>query len=423
MKADYTVRERKTREQLSSSSKVAELIGGKLEQVARDGAQRMLAEMLEAEVGDFLQRLRYQRGQAFRGYRNGHAPERTIGVGMGAVRVRMPRVSDVPEEVALNGFESKIVGRYQRISEETQKLLARLYLEGLSTGDFEPVFRALLGETAPLSKSSISRLKGQWQAEYEAWSKRRLDGQRYVYVWVDGIYMAAGDEEDKTALLCVLGLRGDGEKELLAIGLGYRESKESWAAVLRDLRERGMVWPLVVIGDGALGIWAALREVWPQTRPQRCWNHRIINVLDKLPKRLWSKVRKDLRTASMATTRADCTRKLEQIAAELRVAGQADAAETVLRDVEDFLTFYDFPQEHWVHLRTTNPIESPFAGIRLRTDVAKRFPNRNNLLYLIYKLMERLSCNWRRANGPNLCRLVLEGKRFVDGKLVDLVAA
>lgn len=383
----------------------------------------MLQEALELEVSEFLERARYERGQAFRGYRNGHAPERAIGTGLGAVEVRMPRISDVPKEVAPDGFESKIIGRYQRVSEETQKLLARLYLEGLSTGDFEPVFRALLGETAPLSKSSVSRLEGQWQGEYEAWSKRRLDGQRYLYVWVDGIYIAAGDEEDKTALLCVLGLREDGEKELLAIGLGYRESTESWAGVLRDLRDRGMVSPMVVVGDGALGIWAALREVWPQTRAQRCWNHRIINVLDKLPKRLWSKVRKDLRTASLASTRAECKSQMEQIAAELRRAGQADAAETVVRDLEDFLTLYDFPQEHWIHLRTTNPIESPFAGIRLRTDVAKRFPNRDNLLYLIYKLMERLSRNWRRANGPNLCRLVLDGKRFVDGKLEDTLAA
>lgn len=164
------------------------------------------------------------------------------------------------------------------------------------------MFRALLGETAPLSKSSMTRLKGRWQGEYEAWSKRRLDEQRYVYVWVDGIYVAAGDEEDKTALLCVLGLREDGEKELLAIGVGYRESTESWAGVLRDLRDRGMVSPLVVVGDGALGIWAALREVWPQSRCQRCWNYRIVNVLDKLPKRLWSKVRKDLREASVAPT-------------------------------------------------------------------------------------------------------------------------
>lgn len=425
MERAYTAGERKTRGQSTSpsSSMVTELIGDKLEQLVRDGAQRMLAEMLEAEVSEFLQRVRYQRSGAFRGYRNGHAPERTIGVGLGAVKVRMPRVSNVPEEVAPAGFQSEIVGRYQRISRTTQRLLARLYLEGLSTGDFEPVFRTLLGESAPLSATSITRLKGEWQAEYEAWRKRRLDLHRYLYVWVDGIYLAGGDEEEKTALLCVLGLREDGEKELLGIALGYRESTESWAEVLRDLKGRGMRPPLVAIGDGALGIWAALREVWPETRRQRCWNHRVLNVLDKLPKRLWAKVRQDLRKAAAAPTREECRRRLEKIAEELRRAGQGPAAQTVLRDMEDFLTFYDFPQEHWVHLRTSNPIESIFAGVRLRTDVTKRLPNRENALYLIFKVIGRLSQHWRKITGANLCQLVLDGKRFADGKLVEVVAA
>jgi len=407
----------------SGAAKIADRFTDKLEDVAREGARRMLAATLTAEVTDFLQRLRYERGEAFRGYRNGHAPERTIGVGLGAVPVRLPRVSDVPKEVAPDGFQSQIVSRYQRLSPTTQRLLARLYLEGLSTGDFEPVFRALLGENAPLSATSVTRLKEEWQTEYETWCKRRLDVQRYLYVWVDGVYLAAGDEDEKTALLCVLGLREDGEKELLGIGLGYRESKESWAAVLRDLRDRGMVMPLLVIGDGALGIWAALREIWPESRSQRCWNHRTINVLDKLPKRLWAKVRKDLRKASAAPTRAECRRQLEEIAAALHKAGQGPAAETVLRNVDDFLTFYDFPQEHWIHLRTTNPIESIFAGVRLRTDVAKRLPNRDNALYLVFKLVRRLSQNWRRITGCNLCQLVLEGKRFVDGRLAEGLAA
>ncbi len=368
-------------------------------------------------------RVRYERGQAFRGYRNGHAPERTIGVGLGAVKVRMPRVSDVPKEVAPEGFQSEIVGRYQRISRTTQRLLARLYLEGLSTGDFEPVFRALLGESAPLSATSITRLKEEWQAEYEAWRKRPLDLHRYLYVWADGVYVAAGDEEEKTALLCVLGLREDGEKELLGISLGYRESTESWAEVLRELRDRGMRRPALAVGDGALGIWAALREVWPETRRQRCWNHRVLNVLDKLPKRLWAKVRVDLRKASSCSTREECRKRLEKIAEELRKAGQGPAAETVLRDEEDFLTFYDFPQEHWVHLRTTNPIESIFAGVRLRTDVTKRQANRENALYLVFKVIGRLSDHWRKITGANLCQLVLEGKRFADGRLVDTIAA
>jgi putative transposase len=399
------------------------MVTDELDRLVREGARQMIAAMLEAEVDDFLRRARYQRTGDPRGYRNGYAPERTIGVGVGAIPIRQPRVSDVPAEVAPEGFHSQIVPRYQRLSASAQHLLTRLYLEGISTGDFEPVFRGLMGETAPLSPSSIVRLKAEWQAEFAAWKARRLDQERYLYCWVDGIYLAAGQEDEKSALLCVLGLRADGQKELLALGLGYRESAESWAGVLRDLRERGMRAPLLVVGDGALGIWAALDSVWPRCRRQRCWNHRVLNVLDALPKRLWPQVRKDLRAATKAASRAEARRQLEAIAADLRQAGQAAAAETVLRDVDDFLTFYDFPQEHWVHLRTTNPVESIFAGVRLRTDVAKRAPNRENAQYLVFKLVERLSLNWRRITGSTLCQLVLSGRRFADGQLMDLEAA
>jgi putative transposase len=411
------------KEASADGATVRALVTDELDRLVREGARRMIATMLEAEVADFLQRARYHRSETTRGYRNGYAPERTIGVGVGAIPIRQPRVSDVPEEIAPDGFHSLIVPRYQRLSSGTQRLLTRLYLEGISTGDFEPVFRSLLGETAPLSPSSIVRLKAEWQTEFTAWQKRRLDQERYVYCWVDGIYLAAGQEDEKTALLCVLGLRADGCKELLALGLGYRESTESWAKVLRDLRERGMRSPLLMIGDGALGTWAALAEVWPTCRRQRCWNHRVINVLDALPKRLWRQVRKDLRKAATAASRADAKRQLEEIAADLRAAGQAAAADTVLRDLDDFLTYYDFPQEHWLHLRTTNPIESIFAGVRLRTDVTKRAPNRENAQYLVFQLIERLSQNGRRITGSNLCQLVLSGRRFVDGTLVDLEAA
>lgn len=404
-------------------SPIRAMVTDELDRLVQEGARQMIATMLDAEVEDFLQRTRYQRGGDGRGYRNGYAPERTIGVGVGAIAIRQPRVSDVPVEIAPEGFHSQIVPRYQRLAHSAQQLLRRLYLEGISTGDFEPVFRNLLGGTAPLSPSSIVRLKAEWQAEFTTWQKRRLDQERYVYCWVDGIYLAAGQEDEKTALLCVLGLRADGQKELLALGLGYRESTESWASVLRDLRERGMRRPLLVIGDGALGIWAALSEVWPECRRQRCWNHRVLNVLAALPKRLWRQVRLDLRKAAAAPSRAEATRQLEAIAADLRQAGQAAAAATVLRDLDDFLTFYDFPQEHWIPLRTTNPIESIFAGVRLRTDVTKRAPNRENAQYLVFKLIERLSQNWRRITGCNLCQLVLSGRRFLDGKLADLEAA
>lgn len=281
----------------------------------------------------------------------------------------------------------------------------------------------MLGETAPLSPSSISRLKEEWRGEFEAWWTRPLDMHRYLYLWVDGVYLRAGSEEEHTALLTVVGLNERGEKELLAMLPGYRESTESWAAALRDLRERGLDRPLVVIGDGALGVWAALREVWPQARAQRCWNHRVLHVLDKLPKRLVDQARKDLRSAATASTRAACREQLEQIAIDVCQAGQEAAAETVLRDLEDLLTFYDFPQEHWLHLHMTNPVESIFAGVRLRTNVTKRLPTVHNALCLVFKIVQRLSQRWNKVTGSNLCGLVLGGLRFIDAQMVQPMAA
>jgi putative transposase len=230
------------------------------------------------------------------------------------------------------------------------------------------------------------------------------------------VYLDAGQEDERTALLCVLGAREDGEKELLAIGLGYRESTASWADVLRELRDRGLSVPLVAVGDGALGLWAALREVYPATAHQRCWNHRVLNVQDKLPTRLQPQARRRLRAMAEADTRAECERLRDAYVAELRAAGQGPAAETVVRDWEDFVTFYRFPKEHWVHLRTTNPLESVFAGVRLRTDAAKRMRQRETALYLVFKLIERLSARWRCLNGgATLMQLVLDGDMFVDG--------
>jgi transposase-like protein len=245
-----------------------------LERLVREGARKMLQDALEREVDDFLGRGRYQRTDAYRGYRNGHLPERTLGVGMGAVDLRLPRVSEVPREVSPDGFHSEIVARYQRRSRTQARLLARLYLEGLSSGDFEPVFRALVGETAALSPSSILKLKADWQQEYDAWKKRPLRS-RSVYLYADSFYLKAGAEQDKTAVLVILGVDEQGHKELLAMERGYRESAASWSEVLRSLKARGLAEaPLLAIGDGALGLWAALDEVFPSTRHQRCWNHR-----------------------------------------------------------------------------------------------------------------------------------------------------
>ena len=381
----------------------------------------MLRRALEEEVEAFLGRSRYDREGAFRGYRNGHAPERTVGSGLGAVAVRAPRVRDVPPAVASDGYRSAILPRYQRRTQAQCRLFAQLYLEGLSSGDFEPVFRALLGADAPLSASTMLRLKETWRTEYEAWKQRSLGERQYAYIWLDGIYLGCGQEREKTVLLCVLGAAEDGTKELLALEEGYRESTTSWQGVLRSLRDRGMAAPLLAMGDGGLGAWAALREVFPSTRHQRCWNHRVLNVQDQLPKRRQGEARKALRGLWEAPTRPECEARRDQYVAKLRAQGQAAAAATVLRDWEDFVTFYDFPQEHWLHLRTTNAIESVFAGVRLRTDVAKRMGKRENALYLVFKLVDRLGQNWRALNGGlTVMTLLLGGRRFTNGILQEV---
>src|SRR5712692_1200185 len=387
-----------------------------LEAYVREGARRMLAEALEEEVAAFLGRGRYERGTPFRGYRNGSHAARELTVGVGAVEVRVPRVADVPAAVAREGYRSQIVQRYQRASAGTQELFVRLYLEGLATGDFEPVFRELVGETTALSANAVVRLKQRWADEYAAWKQRPLGDHQYAYLWADGVYLGVGTEAEKSALLCVLGVREDGTKELLALELGYRESTDSWAGVLRDLRDRGLGAPLVAIGDGGLGLWAALDEVLPSTAHQRCWNHRVLNVQDKLPKRLQPEARCRLREVAAAPSRAECERLRDVYVGELRAQGQGPAAETVLRDWEDFVTFYAYPKEHWVHLRTSNPVESIFSGVRLRTDATKRMRQREAALYLVFKVIERLGQNWRALNGgENLMALVLEGCIFEDG--------
>ncbi len=387
-----------------------------LEDYVREGARQMLAAVLDEEVNSFLGRHRYARSRQFRGYRNGYHQSRELTVGLAAVEVRVPRVSQVPQEVESKGFHSQVVARYQRASQTTQRLFARLYLEGLATGDFEPVFRELVGETTALSANAVVRLKEHWGQEYQEWRCRRLDAHQYAYIWGDGIYLTAGREKEKTVMLCILGAREDGEKDLLAMESGYRESTESWADVLRDLRDRGLAAPLVAAGDGALGLWSALDQVFPTTEHQRCWNHRALNLQSKLPKRLQGEARRRLKEIVQAETQALCEQRRDGYVAELRARGQERAAETVLRDWEDFVTFYHYPKEHWVHLRTSNPIESIFSGVRLRTDAARRVRCRNNALYLVFKMVERLSGHWRALNGGEiLIALVLEVWVFEDG--------
>jgi len=389
-----------------------------LEAYVQEGARRMLAAVLEEEVNAFLGRHRYERGKTFRGYRNGYHPPRELTVGLGPVEVRVPRVADVPLEVAPRGFQSQVVRRYERASQTTRRLFARLYLEGLATGDFEPVFRELVGETTALSANAVVKLKECWAEEYNVWCRRPLWSYQYAYIWADGVYIGVGMEKEKTALLCVVGAREDGVKELLAMEPGYRESTESWASVLRDLKSRGLQAPLLAVGDGALGLWAALDEAFPTTEHQRCWNHRVLNVQAKLPKRLQAEVRERFRQMAYAPTQAACEELRDRYIADLRLAGQSSAGETVLRDWDQFVSFYHYPREHWIHLRTSNTIESVFGGVRIRTDAARRLRRRENAVYLVFKIVERLSECWRILNGgANLMGLVLAGCHFKDGLL------
>ncbi len=391
-----------------------------LESIARGGARAMLERALAAEVDEFLGRPRYAPGGHATGYRNGHGREREVGIGTWSVPVRAPRVSDVPAGSA--PFASTILPRRRYLSAETQRLFARLYLEGLSSGDFEPAFRQLMGESATLSSSTIIRLKAEWQAEYETFRSQPITS-RYAYIWSDGVYLGAGLEKEHSCLLVVIGAREDGRKELLAMELGYRESTESWAGVLRGLRERGLVAPLLAVGDGAMGLWAGLREVFPGTVHQRCWNHKAMNVIDRLPKRLGAETRRRLQAVWGATTRTGAEQQRDTTVTWLHDQGQADAAATLLRDWDDLVAFYDYPAEHWRHLRTSNVVESVFSGVRLRTTVAKRARVRENALYLVFKIVERLATHWRQLNGgATIMTLLLAGARFRDGVLVEHAA-
>lgn len=380
-----------------------------LDVLARDGAQRMLISALEEEVEVFLGRARYEHGPGRRrGYRNGTGKPRKIAVGCGTLEVRAPRVCDTKEP-----FRSHLLPRYQRSSEAVHALLPELYLQGLATGDFEPALRALLGEAAPLSPASIVRLKAQWQAEYEAWTHRLLD-RRYAYCWADGLYLKAGPADEKTAVLIIIGVTEDGQKELLTMVEGYRESRESWRDVLRDLRRRGLKEVRLFIGDGGLGLWAAVEEVYPHARHQLCWCHKMLNVLDKLPQRLQPEAKTLLRDIYTAPTRHEAEARIQHLAQRF----QRDYPRAVASLVDHraaLLTYYDFPREHWKSLRTSNPIESTFDPVRLRTRATRRMRKAQTGLYLVFQLIRRAERRWRRIDAPHLVAKVLEGVYFVDG--------
>ena len=385
---------------------VSSQVGDPLEAIVRRGAKLLLQAALEAEVTEYLERQKYARsaaGEEPRGYRNGVGKERSLTVGSGTIKLQVPRVADVP--TGQEPFVSKLVKPYQRRSQSLDEVFPKLFLEGLATRDFEPALRSLLGAEAPLSPSTIVRLNQQFKGEYEDWTKSSLSAVPICYLWVDGIYLKAGIGTERACLLVVLGADSTGKKHLLALSEGYRESKESWLAVLRQLKARGMNEPALAIGDGALGFWAAASECWRWTKQQRCWLHKVRNILDKLPKRERDTAAQRVRAIYLAQSRAEARRLAETLAKEWR--GLYDkAAECLLDDLERMLTFYDFPQEHWHHLRTTNPIESPFATIRLRTNAMKRLRTVRSGVHLIFQLLRRQESKWRRLSHPEKLREV-----------------
>jgi len=392
-----------------------------LDDLAREGARRMIATALEAEVeqyvASFVEELDDEGKRLV--VRNGRARERRVTVGSGTVAVRAPRVNDkrVDEQTGeRQRFSSRILPAYARRSPKVNDVLPVLYLRGLSTGDFRPALEQLLGEDAAgLSCSTISRLCKDWEAEHERFRTRSLRFQRYAYLFVDGVHVSVRlGEDDRLCLLVVIGVREDGTKELLAVEDGYRESTESWAAVMRDLKTRGLNEPRLVIGDGALGTWAALRDVFPGARRQACWVHKLANVLDALPKRLQPDAKKLLHEMIEAPSRADCRSVLERFREQFD-AKYPKAVAKLDRDWAHLTAFYDFPAEHWRHLRTSNAIESSFATVKLRTRVTKGAGSKKAALAMAYKLLDAAQERWRRFNGHELVVDVLAGATFKDG--------
>jgi len=390
-----------------------------LDDLARDGARRMIAAALAVEVDDYV--VRYQGERDKDGLalvvRNGWARPRKVTVGSGTIELSAPRVNDKRVvEGERQQFTSRILPPYVRRSPKVDAVLPLLYLHGLSTGDFQEALPVLLGQDAAgLSPSTVTRLTLVWRDEYTAWKKRSLADRDYVYVWVDGVHFNIRLEEDRLAALVVVGVRPDGTKEVVAIEDGYRESTESWATLLRDLKARGMRAPVLAVGDGALGFWAALGQVWPETKEQRCWFHKLGNILDKLPKRLQPQAKRLLHEIVYAPTRAEAETAIERFAGEYR-AKYPKAVECLTEDQDQLLAFFNFPADHWKHLRTTNPIESTFATVKLRSRVTKGAGSRAAGLTMTYKLLKAAEASWRRLDAHELIPLVRAGVRFIDGK-------
>ena len=408
---------------LSSVLPAGEAESSLIDRIVREGARQMLAAALQAEVDAYIEQFAGERDQGGRRLvvRNGSAEPRTVLTSAGAVEVTAPRVNDKRTDPGTGErlrFSSAILPPWARKTPQVSDVLPLLYLHGLSSGDFVPALGQFLGSSAGLSSSVITKLTETWKAEAAAFAQRDLAGTDYVYVRADGIHLNIRLDEEKLCLLVMIGVRIDGRKELIALAPGYRESSESWSDLMRDCVRRGMRAPVLAAGDGALGFWSALRDVFPETKEQRCWFHKIANVLGALPKSAHPGAKKALAEIWNAENKGKAKSAAKKFAA-LFGAKFPKAAAKVTDDLDQLLAFYDFPAEHWIHLRTTNPIESTFATVRLRTKVTKGAGSKAAGLAMAYKLIESAQRRWRLVNAPHLVALVRAGAAFKDGKLVE----
>jgi len=394
-----------------------------IDELVREGARRMLAEALQAEVDAYCARFADERDEDGRRLvvRNGYHEPREVSTCAGAVAVHAPRVNDKridPESCERQRFSSGILPPWARKTPQIEAVLPLLYLHGLSSGDFVPALGQFLGSTKGLSAATITKMTQTWQAEQKAFGARDLSGVDYVYTWADGIHVNVRLEEAKLCLLVLIGVRADGRKELIALTDGYREATESWADLLRDAKRRGMRAPVLAIGDGALGFWGALREVFPDTREQRCWFHKIANVLAALPKSAHPGAKKALAEVWNAEDKSHARDAVKEFESTYG-AKFPKAVAKITDDLDQLLAFYDFPAEHWIHLRTTNPIESTFATVRNRSKITKGPGSRAAGIAMAYKLIEAAQSRWRAVNAPHLVALVRAGAKFENGKLVE----
>ncbi|MBV9577777.1 MAG: IS256 family transposase [Chloroflexi bacterium] len=388
-----------------------------LDALVREGARRLLLAALRAEVDEYVAAHADHRDEVGHALvvRNGVAEPRKVTTAAGELEVQAPRVHDRREG---RRFTSAILPPWARRSPKVTEVLPVLYLRGISTKDFEPALAEFFGSEAGLSASTIQRLTREWTAELVAFGQRDLSQVDYVYLWADGVHFNIRLEEDRLCCLVLIGVRADGHKELVAVGDGYRESIESWSELPRDLKRRGMRAPVLTIGDGALGFWGALREVFPDSREQRCWVHKIANVLDAVPNSLRPKVKAALHNIMNAENREAADLAIDEFEATYG-AKYAKAVDKVLKDRDVLLTHFEFPAEHWIHLRTTNVIESTFATVRLRTRKTKGAGSRSAGLAMAYKLLDAAQARWRCVNAPHLVALVRAGATFVDGFLIE----